>query len=63
MKRRRYSLTKEDGEFVILALLHFILDLQEVNETLQHSAYNDYMISRAESLKEKLEEYQWEVET
>ena len=62
MKRRRYSMTKEDGEFVVLALQHLIFQFTEHNKTHGESAYNNYMISRAELLKERLEEYEWEVQ-
>lgn len=60
MKRRRFSMTKDDGEFVILALQHFIFQFENQNRE-NPSAYNDYMIIRAEKLKETLEEYEWEV--
>lgn len=60
MKKRRFSMTKEDGEFVILALQYLILQFENQNREKQ-TAYNDYMIIRAEKLKETLEEYEWEV--
>lgn len=53
-------MTKDDGEFVILALQHFIFQFENQNRK-NPSAYNDYMIIRAERLKETLEEYEWEV--
>lgn len=54
---RRYSITKEESEIILLALGGLINELKQIE--IPKSTYFNIQIERAKILREKLSLYQW----
>ena len=60
MKKRRYHMTKEQGEIASLALASAIPEIEKI---MKHdpSAYWKWVLERSKQLKQELDTYHWEV--
>ena len=60
MKKRRYHITKAEGEVINLALAASIAEIEKIMRR-DGSPYWPWMHERSKRLKHELESYQWEV--
>ena len=60
MRRRRYSITYQEAELIILSLTALIEEVEE-NQDFYNSPYWQWNLRACKTLKQKLLEYKWEV--
>lgn len=60
MKTRRYSISKSEGETIVLALVSLIDQCEKLSERYDaDDSYWKYLQAKAEMLKSNLTNYKW----
>ena len=61
MRKRRYHITKAQGEVISLALASSIAEIERICNQ-DPSPYWPWMLERSKMLKQEIDGYQWEVD-